>query len=98
MPYIPTNRPVVWPTVVLSGSQKRCMRLNASQTVLHLKVGKDPAQLRMENFIKKEDFPWKSPTGWEYDSGDYHAGLKKAMEAIGYDAVAERTSGKKKER
>jgi carbon-monoxide dehydrogenase large subunit len=50
-------------------------------------VGKDPAQLRMENFIKKEDFPWKSPTGWTYDSGDYHAGLKKAMEAVDYDAL-----------
>lgn len=55
--------------------------------IFALKVGKDPAQLRMENFIKKEDFPWKSPTGWTYDSGDYHAGLKKAMEAIGYDAL-----------
>ncbi len=50
-------------------------------------VNKDPAQLRFENFIKKEDFPWKSPTGWEYDSGDYHAGLQKAMDAIEYDAL-----------
>ncbi len=48
-------------------------------------VGKDPAQLRMENFIKKDQFPWASPTGWSYDSGDYHAGLKKAMDAVGYD-------------
>ncbi|MEM7374436.1 MAG: aerobic carbon-monoxide dehydrogenase large subunit [Bacteroidota bacterium] len=54
---------------------------------LALEVGKDPAQLRMENFIKKEDFPWKSPTGWEYDSGDYHAGLQKAMDVVGYDAL-----------
>ncbi len=52
-----------------------------------LEVGKDPAQLRMENFIKKEDFPWKSPTGWIYDSGDYHAGLTKAMEAIDYEGL-----------
>ena len=52
-----------------------------------LQVGKDPAQLRMENFIKKEQFPWKSPTGWIYDSGDYHAGLQKAMDAIGYTAL-----------
>jgi carbon-monoxide dehydrogenase large subunit len=52
-----------------------------------LEVHKDPAQLRMENFIKKEEFPWKSPTGWSYDSGDYHAGLQKAMDAIGYDEL-----------
>ncbi len=50
-------------------------------------IGKDPADLRMENFIKKEDFPWKSPTGWEYDSGDYHAGLQKAMDAIDYEGL-----------
>jgi aerobic carbon-monoxide dehydrogenase large subunit len=59
-------------------------------------IGKDPAQFRMDNFIKKEDFPWKSPTGWEYDSGDYHAGLKKAMEAIGYDALRKEQVEKRK--
>jgi carbon-monoxide dehydrogenase large subunit len=52
-----------------------------------LEVGKDPAQLRFENFIKKEAFPWHSPTGWIYDSGDYEAGLKKAMEAIDYEGL-----------
>jgi carbon-monoxide dehydrogenase large subunit len=50
-------------------------------------VGKDPADLRMQNFIKKEDFPWKSPTGWIYDSGDYHAGLQKAMDALDYNGL-----------
>jgi carbon-monoxide dehydrogenase large subunit len=52
---------------------------------LALKIGKDPAQLRMENFIKKDQFPYSSPLGWNYDSGDYHATLKKAMEMVGYD-------------
>lgn len=59
-------------------------------------IGMDPARLRMKNFIKKEDFPWKSPTGWIYDSGDYHAGLKKAMEAIGYDALRKEQIEKRK--
>ena len=61
-----------------------------------LEIGKDPAQLRMENFIKKEAFPWKSPTGWIYDSGDYHAGLKKAMDAIGYDTLRKEQAEKRK--
>jgi aerobic carbon-monoxide dehydrogenase large subunit len=63
---------------------------------LALTIGKDPAQLRFENFIKKEQFPWKSPTGWEYDSGDYHAGLKKAMEAIDYDVLRKEQVEKRK--
>ncbi|MCB0613922.1 MAG: molybdopterin-dependent oxidoreductase, partial [Phaeodactylibacter sp.] len=59
-------------------------------------IGKDPAALRMENFIKKEDFPWKSPTGWEYDSGDYHAGLKLAMDTVGYDELRKEQAEKRK--
>ena len=51
------------------------------------KLGMDPAALRMKNFIKAEQFPYKSVLGWEYDSGDYHAALKKAMDIIGYDAL-----------
>lgn len=65
--------------------------------VLAAEIGKDPAQLRFENFIKKEDFPWKSPTGWEYDSGDYEAGLRKAMDAIDYDGLRVKQAEMRKE-
>jgi aerobic carbon-monoxide dehydrogenase large subunit len=44
----------------------------------------DPAELRLKNFIPREAFPYKSPLGWEYDSGDYAAALYKAMDRIGY--------------
>ncbi|KPV48767.1 carbon monoxide dehydrogenase, partial [Kouleothrix aurantiaca] len=38
-------------------------------------LGEDPAAFRMKNFIKPEQFPYKSPTGWEYDSGNSGAAL-----------------------
>jgi aerobic carbon-monoxide dehydrogenase large subunit len=60
-----------------------------------LEIGKDPAQLRMENFIKKEDFPWHSPTGWIYDSGDYHLGLQKALDAVDYPALRKEQAEKR---
>src|SRR5579883_2073786 len=44
----------------------------------------DPAELRLKNFIPPDKFPYKSATGWEYDSGNYPAALKLAMEKIGY--------------
>ena len=47
----------------------------------------DAAELRMKNFIPKEAFPYHSPTGWEYDSGDYHAALQLAMDNIGYEEL-----------
>src|SRR5207247_9561326 len=33
---------------------------------------------------KREQFPYMSALGWEYDSGDYHTALKKAMDTVGY--------------
>ncbi len=55
--------------------------------ILAHQIGKDPAQLRMENFIQKDQFPYKTPTGWEYDSGDYGPALQKAMDMIDYDGL-----------
>jgi carbon-monoxide dehydrogenase large subunit len=47
----------------------------------------DPAELRMKNLLRSEQFPYTTPTGWEYDSGDYPTTLRKAMEMAGYDAL-----------
>ena len=63
--------------------------------ILAHEVGKDPAQLRMENFIKPEQFPYKTPTGWEYDSGDYGTALRKAMDLIGYDDLRKEQAEKR---
>lgn len=42
----------------------------------------DRAEVRLRNFIGPEEFPYKSPTGAVYDSGDYHAVLKKALDLV----------------
>src|SRR5436190_9775308 len=47
-------------------------------------LGQDPAQFRLQNFVKPEQFPYKSALGWEYDSGNYGGALLKAMEQIDY--------------
>jgi carbon-monoxide dehydrogenase large subunit len=52
--------------------------------VLAHDLNMDPAELRLKNFIPANAFPYKSPTGWEYDSGNYEAALHLAMEQIGY--------------
>jgi carbon-monoxide dehydrogenase large subunit len=44
----------------------------------------DPAEFRLKNFIKPEQFPYRSATGWTYDSGNYKGALDLAMERIGY--------------
>ena len=44
----------------------------------------DPAEVRFRNFIQPQDFPYPSPSGAVYDSGDYPAALRRALEIIGY--------------
>ena len=44
----------------------------------------DPSELRLKNFIKKEQFPYESASGFTYDSGDYHGAMNLALEKIGY--------------
>jgi carbon-monoxide dehydrogenase large subunit len=58
-------------------------------------IGKDPAQLRMENFIQKDQFPYKTPTGWSYDSGDYGPALQKAMDIIDYAGLRKEQAEKR---
>ena len=55
--------------------------------VLARKLNLDPAELRLKNFIRKDQFPYHSALGWEYDSGDYHTALRKGMETVDYKAL-----------
>src|SRR5260370_36468720 len=50
-------------------------------------LGEDPADFRLKNFVRPDQFPYKSPTGWEYDSGNYEGALRKAMDMIDYRAL-----------
>jgi aerobic carbon-monoxide dehydrogenase large subunit len=63
--------------------------------ILAQKLGMDPAELRLKNFIKREQFPYQSALGWEYDSGDYHTAMKQGMEKIDYAGL--RAEQKKKQ-
>jgi len=63
--------------------------------ILAHELGVDPAEFRMKNFIKPEQFPYKSALGWEYDSGDYARALRKAMDMIGYEELRKEQAEKR---
>ncbi len=63
--------------------------------VLAHKLNMDPAELREKNFIKPEQFPYKSALGWEYDSGNYKGALDKAKQIIGYDELRKEQAEKR---
>ena len=52
-------------------------------------LGRDPAELRMRNLLRPEQFPYENKTGWTYDSGDYATTLRKAMDIAGYEQLRE---------
>src|SRR5438874_804493 len=49
------------------------------------RLGMDPAELRRRNFIAPERFPYDTPTGRRYDSGNYAAALDLALKTVDYD-------------
>ena len=55
--------------------------------VLAFDLGLDPAQVRLANLLRPEQFPYASATGWEYDSGDYPRALQLALEMAGYEEL-----------
>jgi carbon-monoxide dehydrogenase large subunit len=51
----------------------------------------DPVELRRRNFVPPDAFPYETPLGWVYDSGDYGRCLDRALECLGLeDQQAER--------
>ncbi|MFD4142102.1 aerobic carbon-monoxide dehydrogenase large subunit [Streptomyces sp. NPDC058572] len=65
--------------------------------VLADELGSDPAELRMRNLLRPGQFPYKTQTGWEYDSGDYPRTLRLAMDIAHYDDLR-REQAEKRER
>jgi aerobic carbon-monoxide dehydrogenase large subunit len=55
----------------------------------------DPAELRMKNLLRPEQFPYMTPTGWEYDSGDYPRALQLALDMAGYDELRKEQAEKR---
>jgi carbon-monoxide dehydrogenase large subunit len=71
-PYRGAGRPEA--TYVLERTLDRIAR------ELHL----DPTEVRRRNLIAPDAFPYTTVTGVQYDSGDYQAGLERALELADY--------------
>jgi aerobic carbon-monoxide dehydrogenase large subunit len=50
-------------------------------------IGVDPAQVRRLNVVPPDRFPYETPTGAMYDSGEYARALDKVLEAGGYQEL-----------
>lgn len=50
-------------------------------------IGMDPAEVRRKNLVPADAFPYTTPTGSVYDSGDYHRLLETVLDAGHYDKL-----------
>ncbi|MDP9336191.1 MAG: molybdopterin-dependent oxidoreductase, partial [Actinomycetota bacterium] len=50
-------------------------------------LGIDPAEIRRRNFLRPDEFPYRTVMRTEYDSGDYDAALTEALRVAGYDEL-----------
>ena len=53
-------------------------------------LGIDRVEIRRQNFIKPDQFPYQTPVALQYDVGDYHATLDLALQAIDYAGFDQR--------
>ena len=77
------------PTTAFRGAgrpQATCI-LERVMDVAAAETGIDPVELRLRNLLQPEDFPFSTPTGATYDTGDYAKTLLKATELADYDAL-----------
>jgi len=79
-----TNKPG-WNASRGYGKEVTALALELSIENAARELGLGSVDMRMKNFIKKDQFPYDSPTGLIYDSGDYAGVLEKALEVIGYE-------------
>lgn len=51
------------------------------------RCGLDPAEVRRRNLIPREAYPWTSPSGLTYDSGDFPKALAEALALADYEGL-----------
>jgi carbon-monoxide dehydrogenase large subunit len=77
------------PTVAYRGAGRpeATAALERAMDCYAAEIGMDPAALRRKNLIAADAFPFTTPTGTEYDCGNYQRAFDLAIELAGYDEL-----------
>jgi 2-furoyl-CoA dehydrogenase large subunit len=66
------------------GKPFMCFAIERAMARLAQRLAEDPAELRLRNYVRADEMPYTTPTGSQYDSGDYPATLRAALERFDY--------------
>jgi len=77
------------PTVAYRGAGRpeATAAIERTVDVFAAEIGMDPGALRRRNLVRADQFPFTSPTGTSYDSGDYGQALDLVLQSAGYEAL-----------
>ncbi|MBL0421539.1 xanthine dehydrogenase family protein [Ramlibacter sp. AW1] len=67
-----------------------CFAMELLMDALAREVGREPWQVRLDNLVQGEQMPYVNVVNKHFDSGDFPASLKRAVQMIGLEAVRER--------
>lgn len=86
---IATNKPgfVPYRGVARTGV---CFAMELTLNALALEVGREPWEIRLENLVQPEQMPYVNVANKHFDSGDYPASVRRALEMINVKAVRAR--------
>jgi aerobic carbon-monoxide dehydrogenase large subunit len=70
-----------------AGRPEGCYYIERIVDLAARELGMSPEAVRRRNFIAPEAFPYTTPTGQKYDSGEYDRALTKALQVARYDAL-----------
>jgi carbon-monoxide dehydrogenase large subunit len=70
-----------------AGRPEAAYYLERLMDLVAAELGKTPEEVRRKNFIPPASFPYATPTGQNYDSGEYDKALTKALELAGVAAL-----------
>jgi len=67
-----------------AGRPEATAAIERAMDLFAAEIGMDPAEVRRKNLIAPDKFPYTTPTGATYDTGDYATALDKVLAAAGY--------------
>ena len=70
-----------------AGRPEGCYYIERIVDLAAQELGVPPETVRRKNFIAPDAFPYTTPTGQRYDSGEYERALAKALQVSKYDAL-----------
>ena len=86
---VATNKPVTG-AYRGAGGPEAAFCMERAVDLVAQDLGLDPADVRRRNFIPPDAFPYDTPTGITYDSGEYEAAFDRSLEMSGYHEWRER--------